>query len=374
MVTTDRYLHGVDTYGRATASATTRAWLTPILLSLYFVPLPEIGARVVPFLLVFYLLTDLRMRFRPYDALAFVGLASATVVLIILDPAKFGFLVSLLLAILITRLINESQGNWNLIPVLWIHAGAVATSALTLIAFGYDLIPQLIYGESRHAVHDNVFLKFRVSGLYQEPSTLGLHMLLLSLWADQTHPRQRFVSMTFAGIALLTFSSITILAAFKIVMDLRKVLRSKFSLLLLPVVLVGGVVALRSFYLFFVEKVSLYAGQGLETAKRFEALFFTWDQIAFDEFNFFQGHDTDIIQKFVVYDLGPLLSTLLILGFPGALLVTAFLVRMRFSLVNIAIVLATKATLNNPLLWIATQRFTGSHSSGKWPSSGNVSS
>jgi len=340
---------------------TFRGWMTPILLSLFIVPLPGLGARAVPFLLVVWLLTDRRLRLHAGEMLLYSGLVVLGLVMAMFQQDKIGFMLGLLLAILITRLLEVIPRSWSLRPALWLHCAAAGLSFATLLGLGYDLMPQILYGESRHGIHVNAFLQFRISGLYLEPSTFGLHMLLLSIWADHAHPGKRGVSMMFAGLALLTFSSITILAAFKLILDQRHLLRSKAGVFLLPLVVSGGGVVLVSFYLFFSDKLRLYQAQGLETSKRFEALFFTLEQIAVNDFNFLQGHDATTLQAFVVYDLGPVISTSLILGLPGFLLVVAFCARMRFSLLNIAIIMATKASINNPLLWIGTRRFAVPH-------------
>lgn len=333
-----------------------RDWLTPLVLSLFIVPLPGLGSRAIPFFLVIWLLSDPRLRVRQGEVLIYALLVVVGFVMILLQPEKAGFLISLLLALLITRLLEVIPRDWSLIPALWLLLSAAGVSFLSLVSLGYDMIPMALYGESRHAIHANAFLHFRISGLYLEPSTFGLHMLLLSIWANHLHSDRRWVAMVFSVLALLTFSSITILAAFKIALDLRHLLRSRAAVVLVPLVAVGGGTALYNFYLFFTDKLILYQSRGLETAKRFEALFLTLDQISLGEFNFLLGHPPETIQKYVFYDLGPVLSVPLILGLGGVLVILVFLARMRLTVLNLAIVLATKATINNPLLWIATSR------------------
>lgn len=354
MMAPDGYLQGGDVLGRASAGAAARNWLVPILISVYLVPIPGFGTKLLPLLMLIYLLMDSRVRLKAGNLMLF-GAGMATVfLLMILEPGKMNFLIGLLLVIMISHLTEVAGRPWDLRKALWLHMAAAIFSAFSLIGLGYDMVPEILYGESRHAVHNNSFLTFRASGLYQEPSTMGLHMLLLSIWADRSHPDRKWIGLTFSGIALLTFSSITILAAFKIAIDLRHTLRSKSALLLVPVILVGGYFALQSFYGFFLDKLILYNSNGFENAKRFEALFFTLDQIAVGRFNFFTGHPPETIQRFVLYDLGPLISTSLILGLSGVILMLVFLARMRPTILNFAIILSTKAAIGNPLLWVAT--------------------
>lgn len=333
-----------------------RDWMTPLLLSLYLVPLPGLGAHGIPFILVLWLLTDPRLCIRVVEVLIYFGLVAMGFLMILIQPDKFSFLISLMLVVLISRLLEILPRDWSLIPALWLHLGAAMVSLMTLVALGYDLAPMTLYGESRHAIHQNAFLTFRISGLYLEPSTMGLHMLLMSIWANHSHPDKRWVAMLYSGMSLVTFSSVTILAAFKIAHDLLLRLRSKAGILLIPVVILGSGMVLQPFYLFFTDKLALYNADGLENAKRFEALVFTLDMIGLGEFNLFLGHKVEVIQRYVFYDLGPVISTPMILGLGGVLLILVFLARMRWSLLNIAIVMATKATINNPLLWVATSR------------------
>lgn len=334
-----------------------REFIVPILLSLYFVPIPVLGAWAAPFLLLLCLLTDPRLSVPLSELLIYIGFAFLILLMILIQPEKLSFLISLLLVVLISRMLELIARNWSLVPALWLHLGVALVSLLTLLSLGYDLLPMTIYGESRHGIHLNTFLTFRISGIYLEPSTMGLHMLLMSIWANHAHPEKRWVAMTYSAMALASFSSVTIIAAFKIALDLRHQLRSRSALLLIPVLVLAGGIFLQRFYLFFEDKLSLYRAQGLDGSRRFEALFVTRDMISRGEFNIMLGHEIEIIQRYVFYDLGAVISTPMILGVGGVLMVGAFLMRMRWSMINIAIVMATKATINNPLLWIATRRF-----------------
>ena len=350
-----RYLRLIRMLNGSTSGI--RALATPLLVSLFVVPLPGVGVRAIPIFLIFWLLSDPKVRVRERDVMVFSIFALLGCTLMLAQPDKAVFVISLLLAILINQLLLSIPRHWSLVPTLWLHIIAALMSLATLLVYGSDLIPSLLYGESRHGIQADASLSFRISGVYQEPSTFGLHMLLLSIWADHTDPHRRWVGSLFAVLALLTFSSITILAALQIVLQLRKSMSSRAWILLVPLVLVTGGTIMLIFYRFFAQKILLYQSMGWETVKRFEALFFTIREIDAGRYNFFLGHPAEVIQQFVIYDLGPIISTLLILGFGGVVTIIIFLARMRFTLLNIAVIAATKATINSPLLWIATSRF-----------------
>ena len=321
-------------------------------------PIPGVGARAIPLLLILLLVSDPRARLKKNEFVIFIILSSLAFFLMLMQPEKIVFISSILLAILVNHLFTVIPREWSLIPTLWIHVTAAAISLASLTTSGSDFFPNFLYGESRHGIHINPYLNFRISGIYQEPSNFGLYMLLLSIWADHAHPKSRWVGMAFSIISLLTFSSVTILAAIKILYEVRGSLRSRTMMLLLPILMLGFGFILNIFYQFFSGKFVLYQAQGLEYSRRFEILTFTLDEIKLNRFSFLSGHSATVLEGYVVYDLGPLISTILILGFAGLIIAIFFIARMRPNLLNLAIVLVTKATINNPLLWIATRRFS----------------
>ncbi len=334
-----------------------RAWVTPLLLSLFTVPLPGIGALGIPCLLAIWLLSDLRARIRVVEVLIYFVMVVLGFAMTLVQPDKTMFIVSLMLVILLSRMMEVIPRQWSLIPALYIHAATLLISFASLLVLGFDVVTQTLHGESRNGIHNNPFLQFRISALYLEPSTLGVHMLLMSIWAQNAHPDKRWVSMAYAVFGALTFSSVTVLAGMKILFDARHLMRSRGGVMVAVAVFAVSFFAAPVFYMFFADKLDLYSDRGMENAKRFAILFYTMDEISLGQFNLLLGHPTDVIKRFVVYDLGPVIATPMILGFVGLTIILVFVMRMQWSLLNFAIVLATKATINNPLLWVATRRF-----------------
>lgn len=333
-----------------------RSWVTPLMLSIYLLPMPGNGVQLMPVLLLVFLCLDSRIRFHWREPIIFSALVCAILVLTLIQPGKITFFATLIFMAVITRFMAASRRRWNLLPTLYLHSSMAGISLLSLSQFGYDILPNIFWGESRHWVHANEFVSFRVSGLYQEPSTFAVHMLLMAMWADQVHRRRPLISLAFALLAAASFSSISIIAAIKILLSARRILGKQPGIFILPLILTVIAFLMRDFYLFFSEKLFIYSERGWQAASRFEALFFTLDKIAMNEFNFFLGHTTEVLHAFVIYDLGLVLSTLMIMGMPGLFVIAVFLVRFNFSLLGIAVIVITKVTIGNPLLWVATCR------------------
>ena len=333
-----------------------RDWLVPLLISLYFVPMPVLSVKLLPFILVALLLTDSRLRINVAEVATHCFFVACGFLILTIQPEKFLPLVSFMLAFLVSRLLWLIPRDWSFVPTLSLNVGAALASLLTLHFTGNDFISSTIYGESRHGIHVNSFLDFRISGLYQEPSTMAIQMLLMSVWASNAHPKKNWVPLGFSILAMASFSSVTIIAMLKIAMDQKRVLLSNAGLKAAALAALVGYWFLPTFYYFFMDKVQVYSALDIDSIRRLELIFVTSNLIKIGEFDFLLGHTVELLQNYVVYDLGIILATPMIFGLLGLLMLIVFLKGMRWNLINVILVIATKAAIINPLLWVATRK------------------
>ena len=327
--------------------------ISPLFLSLYFVPITFVGSYGFPLLLIGSLLLFKKIEIEIYQIYIMIVSFSLLTLLALFDLSKAPFIFSIVLALFCSNLVAKSKLQMFLGPTLIAHIIFVFISYISILTNGDDFLPNLIYGESRHGIHKNDILNYRISGIYQEPATFGLHMLLLSIWSKKMNPNRIILANSFSILAILSFSSLTFLAILKVINDNFGTIKNNRGIIGTITLILLGFTISSSYYEFFISKLDLYMRNGIINSKRFEFLNLTANKYSTGELNLIFGHEMDAVQKYVVYDLGPVISTTLILGIPGLILATTLIFRTKISLLNYVILLATKASINNPLLWIA---------------------
>ena len=322
----------------------------PLFASMFVIPFFYDLPIFIPLCCILLTFFDLKQEWKTTEVILLAFITAFTFLMFTHSFSKGVSLFGVLASIFIALNFKDRDYDFSLSLTFFFHILVVSSSFLSLYYFGYDYLPQLIYQESRHAVHFNEIVSYRVSGIYREPSNLGLSMLFLAMWGHQMKQTRfiRFQCLCFLAIAILTYSSVSLLALVYLVYFYRKALLSsetlRISIFLVPVLVIISIPVVS----FFIDKFTLYQNQGLENATRFLILS-SGLQLA-DNFSFIFGIVPSVLSDYVVYDLGPLISTLLVFGLCGLIPLIYFIKNAGFS-IQLIILALTKVTLSNLLVW-----------------------
>lgn len=330
-----------------------RAACLPIVASTYFIPFPGVGAYTMPAVMTALIVLDFGRRWSLQELALGILCLTLSGFAFLVDIEKGLFALSISVALFGGMYGAKLRSDYALGPALLLHVGFAALSTASLVVSGEDVVPAFLYGETRHAVHANEFISARISGLYQEPSTFGLHMLLLSLLP--MGGRARFYEVSFLCLAIVSTSMITLFALARLAWVLRAQVLTRAGLwyvvLLTPFVALIVVPAL----LFMGEKVWTYADTGILESTRFVVFAVAADVVLGGAVPWF-GLSEDALKDFVVYDTGLFISTPLLLGFIGLPFLLLFIylaLRKPFML----LMGLTKMTISNPLAWAVLMRY-----------------
>ena len=207
-------------------------------------------------------------------------------------------------------------------------------SFLSLELIGYDFLPNLIFGESRHLVPLNSPFPYRPSAFLREPSNLCVLYFALIILSNTK--KQYNTSLVCALMSLLTFSGISILS-----IGLLSFQRMKLNhvFIIVPVlgVLLFGVIGP-----FLLAKISAYAVDYSSYSRI--ADFLQWESV---EVLF--GKDT-LTSTGVLLDNGPILFLFYKYGLFSLPLI-AFLSKKAVSRPALFFMFCTKISLTLPLIW-----------------------
>ena len=321
--------------------------LLPLFGSIFLVPIFYDKPLIFPLICVLLSLCDLKPRWKSSEIIILISMTAFSIFMFTHSFFKGLSLLSTVISVFIVLNFKDRDYKFSLALTFVFHVVLVLISFVSLIYLGYDYFPDLIFGESRHLVHNNDIASFRVSGIYREPSNLGLSMLLLAMWGHQmTSTRAtNFLCLVFLGIAILSYSSVSILALVYILYTFKSVLfKAKYLFFLVPTFVFISIPVVN----FFIDKFLIYQSNGLENATRF--LIISSGLGSGNNYSWIFGAEAKLLKDYVVLDLGPILSTAIIFGVCGLIPLIYFIMNAGFSM-RLVILSLTKVTLTHPLIW-----------------------
>lgn len=236
-----------------------------------------------------------------------------------------------------------TKKHW--IIVSWVHICFFLISVTSIAVYGEDILPRIIYGESRHAVAQGGSINFRASGIYSEPSTYGGHMLFIYMLLKlkgMTNHRLTNQMVILSILATVSFSSIILLLIlsieiFKNKKTLRTFIAYLFIFAFMSIVLIP----------FFQNKINVYSSLGLENVERFKAILYLYDYPNI----WVAGLPSEMLSKFVVYDLGWFFSSFIIFGILGVPIALVPFILLLTS-PSYFLLFFTKLSFTNPVCWL----------------------
>lgn len=325
--------------------------LLPFFASMYLIPFYFGFPLVIPLLCLFLTFCDLKPKWKSGEIFLVLFLVGSSLLIFLHSIDKAISFMVIAGCLFIALNYRDRLSNFSLSLAFCLHIIFALISFISLFFLGYDYIPEQIYGESRHLVHVNEFVSYRVSGIYREPSNFAVAMLLLAMWGHQLQPSklQHFQCLCFLGLSILTYSSVSILAMVYLFLKYGgTIFRAKSLPLFIILAPVLTLLAIPAVW-FFIDKVILYQSRGLDDASRFQILSSFSDFGA--GFSWVFGASPKMLDDYVVYDLGPLLSPFLIYGAFGLIAIILFIRYAGFSM-RLLILALTKVSPTNLLLWI----------------------
>ena len=179
---------------------------------LFFFTIPVFGSKfVIPLLLIIFSIPNIKYlnsKFYLHTIFFFSVIFFSRLFLSTqFDPNLFYILIAIILSV--NSISLESK---NLKIILFILLFFHLISIFSLFQSEVDIIPNLIYGESRHLVQSNTFVDFRPSGIFQEPSTFALYYLIIAiLLSNISRDKNRKFIIFSIILSLMTFSVISLL-------------------------------------------------------------------------------------------------------------------------------------------------------------------
>lgn len=258
--------------------------------------------------------------------------------------------ISIFFSMIIGFSIREVKIN-SILIILSIFIAFHLFSFVSILYYGYDLIPQYLYGESRHLVGVNTLIKIRPSGLYPEPSTLAINYIAISiiLFLRKENYKYKNVLISLSILfSILTFSVISIVSVLILVSNYRHYFKSFFY----KFIIAGGLsYFLYNFMtLFVLPKIGLYSDRGLDSYKRFELFYVMSENIGFKPVNFTKSG--------VALDNGPITYLILFCGVYAIPMIFYILKKSKNNL-DVILILFTKISLTYPLLWLILKNNEG---------------
>lgn len=312
-------------------------FIRTILLFLFSVPI--LGSKfVIPLILAVITVPNLKYLNSKFYLHALI-LCLPILFSRLLFSIEFDVTILYVLASIILSVNKVSFNKKSLLAVLFVFIFFHLISFVSLIQFNIDIIPEYIYGESRHNVQNNSFISFRPSGIFQEPSTLAIHYLVVTIFLmrDSIEKNSKYIFLSIF-FSMLTFSVISILFILVLIPYLKKF---KY--------VVAVFVPLIYFVYEFVSqfalnKIETYFNSGIEQYSRFELLFKYLDNF------YFAGFYEDF-SSYVAYDLGPVIFLFIYAGI-FSIPIIVYIVSKSLKNLNVLVLIFTKISIVSPLFWI----------------------
>ncbi|AIY66939.1 hypothetical protein [Pseudoalteromonas piratica] len=328
------------------------SYLYALSISLATVPIPFIGLKLFfPFALLLALVST-----QTYDVYKIINTLAVALLLSICafiykdDPVKILIIVYCALSISFLLFdFDVHEKHW--LSVAYLLIVFFILSILSIQFLGYDIIAKIIYGESRHEIGAFELISFRGSGVYQEPSTYAYHLIAIVCLLHLANSKDFFLQKCIILIfALLSFSAaaavaLLMLAYLLIYAPIRFNLKLSLLLLLSPAIVYLGYIVVT----FLQYKVGHYATTGFDEVTRFQAI------SLFSATTPILGLTAEQLNNLVIFDMGPLISSVLIFGLLAIPVVFVLLFCCIKNPPSFCLLL-TKIPLTDPLLWCVVNR------------------
>lgn len=314
-----------------------------VLLGVFMFAVPAFGVNVNLFYLI-SLLFILRWKVNKHRLKVYLfNLAIIVPLLFVLLVYPSKWLTLLVLFVAFTTGLYDKYNLKGLKVILYVLIGSTLLSYITLLLSGQDLLPSILYGESRHSVGAFQEASFRPSGFYLEPSTLAYHFLLLAFLFDLIGKRFNTGVDKYIRICIV-FSFLTLSPASLVGLVFLKKFKIKKLRYRVPVY-IAGLVMLYTIIKLLLYKLEVYSSLGFASVERFKALYRAFDgDIMF-------GLSISEISNMVIYDNGPIISLILYFGYFSIPLIL-FLLYIVIKDWRFLALLLIKIPFTNPLLWM----------------------
>lgn len=336
------------------------SYIYALSICLATVPIPFLGLKLFfPLALFIALVTTQKYELsRVVITLSVILLMSIAAFIYKDDPFKMLIIVYCALSISFLLFdFDVKEKHW--LSVAYMLIAFFTLSILSIQFLGYDIIAKLIYGESRHEIGAFKLISFRGSGVYQEPSTYAYHLIAIVCLLHLANPKSYFVQKCLILVfALLSFSAaaavaLLFLAYLLFYAPIKFNTKLWLLALLSPVIIYLGYIVIT----FLQYKLDHYTTTGFSEVTRFQAI------SLFSSTTPLLGLSAEQLSNLVIFDMGPLISSVLIFG--------ALAIPVVFILVLCCIknppsfcLLLTKIPLTDPLLWCVVTRIFKKSKSG----------
>jgi len=329
-----------------------RSFIYAMSISLATIPIPFIGLKLFfPFAILLALINHRRFSLsRLLISLVILTLLSSMCFAFKNEPSKI--LIVVYCAISVSFILFDFKikaKDW--IRVGYFQIVFFVLSIISILLLDTDIIAQFIYGESRHSTGAFSLVKFRGSGLYQEPSTFAYHLIGIAFALHMISDKDYFYSkITLLFFSLLSFSAAAAVSlVFLSYLAIKSPLKFKIKIAILvfisPAFIWIGYIVVE----FLLYKINVYSQMDLSMVTRFHAVNLFYEQLPIF------GLDEATLKNNVVFDLGPLFSSVLIFGVfaipVGGLLVYCCIKKTMF-----LCLIVTKIPLTDPLLWFLANK------------------
>ncbi|MBE0364311.1 hypothetical protein PULV_a2616 [Pseudoalteromonas ulvae UL12] len=321
-------------------------------ISLATVPLPFVGLKLFfPFAILIALTQFKKIPLqRLLVGLVIIFLLTSLSFLFKNEPGKVLIILYCSLSVSLV-LFDFTIKTLDWVRVANFHIFAFLVSLISIFLLDFDIVAKFIYGESRHLTGAFEMIRFRGSGVYQEPSTYAYHLLAIVLLIQILEPEEYFYTKLYIlFFSLLSFSaaaavSLIFIGYLMIKSPIKFKLKIAIFTVLIPVVAYVGYIVIE----FMLYKINVYAQSGFTDVTRFQAVNLYIETLPL------LGLSEIELKQFVVFDLGPLFSSIIMFGVVGLFVVFLFIYSC-FKQPLFSTLVVTKIPLTDPLLWMVVKQ------------------
>lgn len=315
------------------------------ILLIFLVGVPIFGSKYILYLLLLLLFIPefIKFRFKKFLLLFYVLILPPLICELFIYQ-QFPFVsLSIFFSLLIGHSVQEIKIK-SIIVILTFLILFQLFSFYSLINYGYDLVPNYLYGESRHLVGVNDLIQFRPSGIYMEPSTLSIYYtgILIIIFLNKEKFKYKNVLIIIAALfSVLTFSIISLVSLLLILINYRRFVTNFLYRLFLAII--SSLFVYNFVTYFVIGKISLYNEKGLDNYSRFELVYKMIDNIGL--------FPNNLTELGVSLDNGPIIYLLLFCGVYSIPIILYILKKSRNNS-GLLLLLITKISITYPLFWV----------------------
>ena len=315
------------------------------ILLMFLVGLPIFGSKLILYLILLLLcIPQIRnIRFKEYIYLFYILIVPMLICELLIFQKAPVVSISIFCSMIIGYSVREIKIK-SIIVVLTVLIASQIFSFYSIVNYGYDLVPQYIYGESRHLVGVNALIQYRPSGIYMEPSNLAVYyiaILIILFLSKEKYKYKNVLIIITTLFSILTFSVISLVSLLIIIINYKRFVGNFIYKVIIAIT--SSLFTYHFVTSFVVGKVNLYNEEGLDNYSRFELVYKMIDNIGFVPEN--------LIELGVSLDNGPIIYLLLFCGV-YSIPIIFYIVKKSKNNTGLLLLLITKISITYPLLWV----------------------